>query len=72
MLKIMPEESLNIVGRRISNPASSMLTDILLYDPGPTFTSNVASLTFTSLKSSQKTSLYLSFLPPAPGKSRGR
>jgi len=34
MLKIMPEESLNIVGGRISNPAFSMLIDILLYDPG--------------------------------------
>jgi hypothetical protein len=72
MLKIMPEESLNIVGGRISNPASSMLIDILLYDSGLTLTSNVASLTFASLKSSRKTSLYLSFLPLVQGKSRER
>jgi hypothetical protein len=50
MLKITPEELLNIVGGRISIRASLMSINILSYDLGLTLTSNVTSLTFTSLK----------------------
>ena len=50
MLKITPEELLNIVGGRVSIRVSSMSIDMLSYDPGLTLTSNVTFLTFASLK----------------------